>query len=388
MQQNVRGRMAHRRKGVAAIFAMVLLVVLIGFASLTLDVGAMYNTRADLQNAADAAALAAAAAYTSPEMTQIRLGAGSDGQIQDVIASGRAMAQEAGLKNWSFGSDGTEIPDEDITFGWIDLASGTSAIDTSASPATFNAVQVVTRRSAQVNGPLQFFFASIFGKSTTTITASAVASYVGTITAYDIAVPFAANLWPFTIHEDEFDKWALQGADNYSYDSEKEMVFKGNDGEREVRLYPDKLAPGNYGLLNIGAPSQSTNMLETQIVNGVMPADLEMEVGTSQLAFSDENGNPTGYDISGNPGLKSALQASIVLRYGDIVAFFVHDHVQKSGSNVSYHVTGIRFARVMFSALSGPNRGIQMQPVAYTGPGVIMLPGPASSSTGQIVLAR
>ena len=48
--------------------------VLLGFGALTIDVGVMYNVRADLQRSADAAALAGAAAYTSDKMLQIRQG--------------------------------------------------------------------------------------------------------------------------------------------------------------------------------------------------------------------------------------------------------------------------------------------------------------------------
>ena len=51
---------SNRRRGAVVAFALVMMIVLVGFASLTLDVGAIYNTRADLQNAADAAALAGA----------------------------------------------------------------------------------------------------------------------------------------------------------------------------------------------------------------------------------------------------------------------------------------------------------------------------------------
>jgi Flp pilus assembly protein TadG len=43
-----------RRRGTAIVFTSAMIVVLIGFASLTLDVGALYGARADLQNAADA----------------------------------------------------------------------------------------------------------------------------------------------------------------------------------------------------------------------------------------------------------------------------------------------------------------------------------------------
>ena len=48
-----------RRRGVVAVLVAVILVTLLGFAALTVDVGAMYNARAELQRSADAAALAA-----------------------------------------------------------------------------------------------------------------------------------------------------------------------------------------------------------------------------------------------------------------------------------------------------------------------------------------
>ena len=55
---NVQGR----RRGVVVVQVAVLLTVLLGFVALTVDVGLMYNTKAELQAAADAAALAGAAA--------------------------------------------------------------------------------------------------------------------------------------------------------------------------------------------------------------------------------------------------------------------------------------------------------------------------------------
>ena len=83
-----------RRKGVAAVFALVMLVVLIGFASLTLDVGAMYNTRADLQNAADAAAMAGAAALVLVWLRKQK----PEGRVKEALdtwAAARDLAIEA-----------------------------------------------------------------------------------------------------------------------------------------------------------------------------------------------------------------------------------------------------------------------------------------------------
>ena len=49
------------RRGAAVVQVAVFLTTLIGFAALAIDVGLLYNERADLQKTADAAALAAAA---------------------------------------------------------------------------------------------------------------------------------------------------------------------------------------------------------------------------------------------------------------------------------------------------------------------------------------
>ncbi len=383
----------HRRRGAAAVFAMVMMVVLIGFAALTIDVGVLYNTRADLQNAADAAALAGAAAYASPAMIQVRLGNSPSQNLQIVLALAGNQAMHAASKNTSFAGEGVILDADDLRTGWIDVTSATSPLDPSPLPADYNAVQVVARRSKESsNGPVQFYFAPIFGKHTTSVSASAVAVYDDHFAAYDVAIPGAADVWPFTISTTQYDAWVTGSTDGYSYDPDSDQVSTGPDGEVELRLYPDKLAPGNYGLLNIGTPNQGKTALSDQITSGVSSDDLEVEIGSPELTFYDDDGDPVGYTISGNPGLKSTLEADIKSRIGDVVAFFVHDNVMESGSNVQYHVTGIRFARVMYVLLQGssPKRGLWMQPVSYNGPGIITIPGAPSSdgNAGKIMLVR
>lgn len=56
-----------RRRGLVAVNVLVMLVTLLGFTALTIDTGAMYNTRADLQRTADACALAGAMAVAADE---------------------------------------------------------------------------------------------------------------------------------------------------------------------------------------------------------------------------------------------------------------------------------------------------------------------------------
>jgi len=381
------------RRGAVAVFTLVMLVALIGFAALTVDVGAMYNTRADLQTAADAAALAGATVYASDAMMKIRLGHGGSSAMSEVLASIGKHAEQVGLLNRSFGAAGTVVEPQDITAGWIDVESATSPIDLNLAPTRYNAVQVIVRRNSKgPNGPLNFLFAPIFGKHTTDISASAVAVCDDRFSALNTEVPDAADVWPFTIAVDEYDKWVATGGDVYGYNADSDAVTHGADGLREVQLYPDKLAPGNYGLLNIGTPNQGVPALSQQIKNGVSPDDLVKEIGTSAVTFLNDDGDPISYNIAGNPGLKASLEDSIKSRVGDIVAFFLHDHVQNSGSNSVYRVVQIRFARVMDVKLQGAasTRGLWVQPLTYTGPGVIVVPGAPSSGgiAAKIVLAR
>ncbi len=110
------------------------------------------------------------------------------------------------------------------------------------------------------------------------------------------------------------------------------------------------------------------------------------------MIFVDGGGDPMSYEVTGNPGMKASLEASIEQRIGDVVGFFVHDAVANSGSNTVYRLVGMRFARVMGVRFQGAQaqRGLWVQPVTYVGPDVITIPGAPSSDgvAGKILLAR
>ena len=203
--------------------------------------------------------------------------------------------------------------------------------------------------------------------------------------------PDGATALPFSIHEDAFRQQWENGLDLYAYDQDSESVSKDVDGVNEILMYPGDHAPGNFGLLNIGTPNQSTPALEEQITTGVSAADLEAELGVSELTFYDEDGNPRTYEITGNPGFKAALEDSITARVGTLVAFFLHDNVVENGANSVYNITAIKFGRLMDVQLRTAEsaRGMWIQPVFYTGPGVIVDPNaPPSNEAAQLMLVR
>ncbi len=177
---------SNKRRGLVAVFVVAAIPVLLAFAALTIDVGTMYNVRADLQRAADAAALAGASTYTNDAMMQLRQDASDTDLLSAVIALGTdRLGAIAGL-NPSFGSSTMLVAPGDITTGWIDVDSATAPIQPDASPDTFNAVQVVVRRTSEgANGPVKFFFASIFGSMDIESSASAVAVFNDRVSGFE-----------------------------------------------------------------------------------------------------------------------------------------------------------------------------------------------------------
>jgi hypothetical protein len=141
------------------------MVVLLGFAVLTVDVGAMYNNRTDLQRTADAAALAAAA----------RLVDYGDGM--DPVALSRETALDYTTRNPVFGHDVTLDPNSDIEFGRAVYNSSTGQYSFTPTDVAPDAVRVRVRKTSDSpNGSVGLFFARIFGIDSTDMSAEALAA--------------------------------------------------------------------------------------------------------------------------------------------------------------------------------------------------------------------
>lgn len=381
-----------RRRGATAVFVVIMLPVIAGFAALTVDVGMLYSTRADLQNSADAAAMAGARALTTDDMMRLRMNAADTYAMSVVRLMVERSIAQVSRHNHSFGASQTSISPGDVGIGWLDLTSATEPLNTGASPSSYNAVQVVVRRSTESrNGPVNLLFAWIFGKRISDVTASAAAAFDDRFSRYSPDGNGPALL-PISVNIALFDSAMSTGGDAYALDPMNGTISSGSDGLRELIAYPGEQAPGNYGLLNIGVDNQGLTVLAEQVENGVTPAELEMETGSSELTFVDENGDPATYTITGNPGYKANLEESFDDHVGELIGFFVHDVVYNSGSNAEYEIVGIRWAHVMDVKLktSYVTRGLWLQPVAYTGPDISTNPLAPSSggAVGRFVLAR
>lgn len=389
----------HQRRSATLILVAVSMIVLIGFAAIVVDVGVMYDARQDLQQTADASALAGASAYVGDDMMQIIMGTANAGTFPEIEQNIVDRSQDVHKRNKFFNGEEIVAELDDIKWGFINIYSGTSPIETEVIQEDHNAVYVISRKEAShVNGAVPLFFAAIFGKYSTNITASAVAAFDTRFERFIVDTPGAANILPFTIHEDAYEQEYNFGGDNYSY--ENETVNRSPDGIREIRLYPYPLSgsgyeegDGNFGVLNIGTENQGIDAERVQIENGVSGEDFMDEIGTDELSFENDVGESISYDMTGSPGLEATLKDAIEAKIGDVIGFFTHNQVVLSGSNAIYTITELKFGRVMDIKLTGPpnQKGFYIQPVIYSGGGIKIDPTRETygrGEIGRIVLVR
>ncbi len=346
----------YQRRAQAVLIMAVSSMMLIGFAAIAVDVGLLYNTKAELQRTADAAALAGAWELVLDE-NRLKGDAGvavAVGNSQQVIA---AYGHKNPVLNTILGIDpnGQNGPDGDMVFGLVaDLSSRSSGLQPCVDSTT-NAVSVFARRDSIRNGPVPLWFARIFGKQASNVDARATAAFQGGVRGYRItAATGNADLLPFTLHLSSWEG-LIAGTttigDSYAYDPETGAVTSGPDGIPELNLYPgagvDQLPPGNFGTVDIGNSNNSTADLSRQILHGVNADDLDYMGG--QLAFA-ENGTLL---LNGDTGLSAGVKDELAAIKGQARAIPIFTTVTGNGNNAQF--TTVRFGgiRIMNVKLTG-----------------------------------
>lgn len=163
-------RAQQRRRGVTAIQVLVLLPALMGFATLTVDVGTIYNAKADMQRTVDAAALAAIGviAYADP----------NDANLLTLASD--AAVDYAGRNKVLSGTVELDLA-EDVTFGRAYYDDVSNSYNFVGGDSPTNAVRISVRHTEDSpNGKLPLFLAGALGSNVTEITADATAIFVGT----------------------------------------------------------------------------------------------------------------------------------------------------------------------------------------------------------------
>ncbi|MGA2070592.1 MAG: VWA domain-containing protein [Sedimentisphaerales bacterium] len=140
-----------RRKGVVLVFVAIVLVCLIGIMALALDVGYLYNIKADLQVAVDDAALAGAGGLSTDQ------------------ATARARAIDIAQKNYANGLP-VILQNSDVQLGLWDSVTGFTPVNSPTARA--NAVKV----DAKLMGT-KTIFAGVLGIKSVNVGASSIAVF-------------------------------------------------------------------------------------------------------------------------------------------------------------------------------------------------------------------
>lgn len=169
-------KLMSNNKGIAAIYLAIIIFAVCAIVGLAVDVGYMYVAKTQLQNAADAGALAGASKL--------------DGSASTAQTLTRQEAQKFTLENKAGGVsiatdlNTTNSKDGDIVLGVYDGVKFSETIGTNpvtGRPQIANAVKVVARRTGETgtgiasNNPIQTFIAKAVGINEMGVRASAIA---------------------------------------------------------------------------------------------------------------------------------------------------------------------------------------------------------------------
>lgn len=238
------------QSGAVALIVAILMVVLLGIASLALDVGYLYVVRTELQNAADAAALAGAGHLYPRSVTGavISVVPPEWGAAEAAADYPQAPANKAG---------GVLLTDYDVQTGYWNLATGvlSSPLSTQGTQDA-PAVQVTVRKTGGLNnGPVQLFFARVLGIGTADVSATATA-----VTACP-GVAYPGALFPIAIRKSVADLASQYGSRSSTIKIGSDYHYPADEAGQWTSFDTDANdVPFIRNLIQNGNPNTVTNL--------------------------------------------------------------------------------------------------------------------------------
>lgn len=356
----------NKRRGAAVALTAISSTLLIGFVALTVDVGMLYNVRAELQRTADAAALAGA--WELFDHAKLK-GTSAPSEMSTSIAECRTQASVTAYRNpvQKVGPlvdlNSSNALNGDIVVGYLHNPNDLTEQLSFANPSDFNTVQVRVRKDNVRNGPVQLWFARIFGINTTNMEATAAATFKDGVTGFKVTEETGnCQLLPFALQVDVW-KALLAGTkttgDGFSYNTTSKTVTSGADGINELNLYPGggtgsaKLEPGNFGTVDIGPSNNSTADIARQIRYGVSAEDLAALGGQLKLT----NGS---LQLNGDTGLSAGVKDDLAAIIGQPRIIPLFSQTSGNGNNAYYTIVGFAGIRILDVKLTGSMKSKQV----------------------------
>lgn len=369
----------HARWGGIATISAATMIVAVGFVALAVDVGYMTQTKAQMQAAADGAALSAALEMPAG------WGAGKSSTADQVSTAAKSAAQTVAT-TYRVGEQASAYLDttRDLRFGQRSMNANGAWVETwGTSP--YNMVEVTIHRDQQLAGTtatrgdqqLPLFFAPVLstGQKSALLTAKGTAALSPGNGFY---IPPGSGktcpLLPIALDETTWNNLINSGigSDNYKYNSNG-TVTSGADGIKEVTLYPDgtNTTAGNRGTVDIGPANNSTADLSRQIRNGPNEADLSYFGGKVQIPASGL------LALNGDTGLSAGIKDDLAAIIGQPRAIPIFRSVSGPGNNATYQICKFVGIRILYVNLTGSpsQKAVIVQPAPVFSGMIIGTPG-------------
>lgn len=227
------------QRGAAAVMVALTLTVLLAMAAAAIDVGHALVARNELQNVADAGALAGARALgliyegmPTADMGTYTVSGGDAAGIHSAVQNTAVLNAAAGVN--------IAVNNADIQIGLWNAATRTFT-PTVDQP---RAVRVITRRDGSGNGPISTFLASVIGVTSLNVSAVATAE----LTAIASTPPGALDL-PLAISEYFFSQFGCGDS---------------------IMVYPSNGTPESCAGFTTFDQAPSNNAAMQQILNGMV----------------------------------------------------------------------------------------------------------------------
>lgn len=368
------------RRAVVVPLTAFLMTLLVGMLAFSIDIGYICAVEAELQNAADAAALAGAQQLQSAFVSYYSPGQTQQQQIYLQLttnttnpASPIPTAQQFASYNRAGGVN-IQVPVSDISFSYYDGNTFTPASYPNYFP---NTITVTTRRDNTANGPLGLFFSKIFGMSQTSLTATASATiYAGDMTSLQVIPGVNAHILPVAL---DVNVWTAYANANWSSPYLGSNVSTGPNGQPQLQVYPFQTnTPGSFGLIDVGVPSNNSPAFRNWIDDGSTPNDINYLLSNNLLPVSPSGPEPWKV----GPGLHSTLLSNFqsVIGEPNVIPLFtpvspLPNYVAASGNGqgATYAVIGFVGVNVTQATGSGGNMNISIQPCAIVDPTAVIL---------------
>jgi hypothetical protein len=292
--------MFKKENGQAIVILAVAIVVLLAFVALAIDAGNGYTAKRQVQNAADAAALAGARQIVL-ECAKLGQNPGpNEASIRDrVTQMVDANSSGAAFHAYFVGEDGARLSDNEI---------GTLGAVPCNCPSRGQGVEVIASNSTTS------FFAGLIGKPTLDVQATAKARYgaVNQVTS---------GLYPFTRR-------------NVPLEYGQEVNLRVLDNA--------DTAPGNFGWLTWDGANSTPKLCASLTAPGNSQTYFNPGVPPNWVADPNDHAIAIGKWVQGLPGNKNANCVKELLQWhiDNQTAMIIplYDDVTEQGSHVNYKV--------------------------------------------------